>query len=94
MKIRVDYTKYEGSNIKIESVKYLSDYALRVRFNDDTEKLIDFKPFLTKAVHPSIRKYLNETNFSKFRVIDGNLNWNDYDMIFPIWDLYTGNIEA
>ena len=24
---------------------------------------------------------------------DGNLNWNDYDLIFPLWDLYNGRIE-
>ncbi len=25
---------------------------------------------------------------------DGNLNWNDYDLIFPISDLYSGQIEV
>jgi hypothetical protein len=94
MRIIVDYKQTDIQNLKIDFAKYLSDYAIRVGFNDGTEKLIDFKPFLTKALHPSIKKYLNEGYFSKFKVVDGNLNWNDYDLIFPIWDLYNGKVEA
>jgi hypothetical protein len=45
-------------------------------------------------MHPSIKKYLDERQFSNFNLSDGNLNWNDYGMIFPIWDLYNGKIEA
>lgn len=80
--------------MKIHSAKYLSDYAIRIKFNDGNEKLVDFKPFLSKSLHPSIKKYLEESNFSNFSIIDGNLNWNDYDLIFPISDLYNGKIEA
>ncbi|MBA7520261.1 hypothetical protein ES705_12354 [subsurface metagenome] len=78
----------------IENARYLGDYAIRIKFNDDTERLVDFKPFLTKSLHPSIKKYLDEILFSNYQVIDGNLNWNDYDMIFPVWDLYNGKIES
>jgi hypothetical protein len=46
------------------------------------------------SVHPSVRKYLDEDQFSKFQIIDGNLNWNDYDLIFPIWELYNGRVDA
>lgn len=93
MKILVDYNHVQMENLKVDSANYLGDYAVRVQFNDGSEKLVDFKQFLTKSLHPSIKKYLNESNFSKFQIIDGNLNWNDYDMIFPIWDLYNGIIE-
>ena len=41
-----------------------------------------------------IQKYLDENKFSNFSLTDGNLNWNDYDLIFPISDLYNGRIEA
>ena len=44
------------------------------------------------SLHPSIRKYLDEARFKLFDIIDGNLNWNDYDMIFPVEDLYEGKI--
>lgn len=93
MKIVVDYNNIEVQNIKIVTANYLGDYSVHIRFNDGTERFIDFKPFLSKSLHPSIKKYLNENYFSKFQLIDGNLNWNDYDLIFPIWDLYSGKIE-
>ena len=62
MKIIVDYKESKsGLNpIKIESAKYLSDFAIRIKFNDGNERLVDFKPFLSKSLHPSIQKYLDE----------------------------------
>ena len=94
MRITVDYKENAEQTLKIVTAKYLSDYAVRIHFNDGTEKLVDFKPFLKKSLHPSIKKYLDDKRFSKFEIIDGNLNWNDYDLIFPIWDLYNGQISG
>lgn len=96
MKIIVDYKESKsGLNpLKIESAKYLSDYAIRIKFNDGNERLVDFKPFLSKSLHPSIQKYLDENKFSNFSLTDGNLNWNDYDLIFPLSDLYNGQIGS
>ena len=95
MKIIVDYKDSESGHnqLKIDSAKYLSDYAIRIRFSDGKEKLVDFKPFLSKSLHPSIKKYLDESKFSNFSLSDGNLNWNNYDLIFPLSDLYRGHIE-
>jgi hypothetical protein len=62
--------------------------------SDGKENLVDFKPFLSKSLHPSIKKYLDENMFSNFSLTDGNLNWNDYDLIFPLSDLYNGQIGA
>jgi hypothetical protein len=81
------------TRLKIVSAKYLSDFAIRIQFNDGTEKVVDFKPFLSKSLHPSIKKYLDEKMFSDFSLTEGNLNWNDFDMIFPIRDLYNGKID-
>jgi len=78
--------------IEIESANYISDFAIRVLFNDGLNRLVDFKPFLESSFHPSIRKYLDESLFIQFKIIDGNLNWNDYDMIFPVGDLHEGEI--
>ena len=96
MRIIVDYKDSESgfNQLKIDSAKYLSDYAIRIRFSDGKERLIDFKPFLSKSLHPSIKKYLDENKFSNFSLTDGNLNWNDYELIFPISDLYNGQIGA
>ena len=96
MRIIVDYndSPSEFNQLKIDSAKYLSDYAIRIKFNDGNERLVDFKPFLSKSLHPSIKKYLDESEFASFSLTDGNLNWNDYDLIFPISDLYKGQIDA
>ncbi|HYX10180.1 MAG TPA: DUF2442 domain-containing protein [Bacteroidales bacterium] len=95
MRIIVDYKDSDSgfNQLKIDSAKYLSDFAIRIKFNDGNEKIVDIKPFLSKSLHPSIRKYLDENKFSNFSLTDGNLNWNDYDLIFPISDLYKGRIE-
>ena len=39
-----------------------------------------------------IRKYLKEANFRNFKIRHGNINWNDYELIFPVDDLYKGKI--
>ena len=94
MKITVDYIDIEPEfeKLKVDAAKLLSDYQIQIKFSDGREKHIDFEPFLTKSLHPSIKKYLDPKKFSKFSIIDGNLNWNDYDLIFPISDLYSGEI--
>ena len=94
MRIIVEYKDYDPEfyQLKIDSAKYLSDYVIRLRFSDGKEKLVDFKPFLSKSLHPSVKKYLDENKFSNFSLTDGNLNWNDYDLIFPLSDLYNGRI--
>jgi hypothetical protein len=95
MKILVEYKNTEENTevLKVKLANYLSDFALRITFNNGVEKLIDFKPFLSNAIHPSIKKYFNETLFKNFQIVDGNLNWNDYDLIFPISDLYNCKLE-
>jgi len=74
--------------LEIKSAKYTGDYAIHILFNDGLDKIVHFKYFLTNSQHPSIRSYLNEHKFSQFSIVDGNLNWNDYELIFPLEDLY------
>ena len=92
MRISVDYNEQAQQSITIISAKYVGDFVIKIQFNDGTEQQVDFKPFLRKSRHPSIKKYLDETLFTKYQIIDGNLNWNDYDLIFPVWELYSGEI--
>ncbi|HMG16787.1 MAG TPA: DUF2442 domain-containing protein [Saprospiraceae bacterium] len=93
MKIVVDYIETDIQNLKIIAANYIGDYFINILFNDGSKKIVDFKAFLSKSLHPSIKKYLNVDSFSEFKIVDANLNWNDYDLIFPIWDLYKGKIE-
>jgi len=92
MKIIEEYDDLYVELILIKEAAYIGDFAIRILFNDGTNRLIDFKPFLEKSLHPSIRKYLDESKFKGYQIVDGNLNWNDYDLIFPIEDLYKGKI--
>ena len=94
MKIVIHYTKenQQSKSIRVASAHYIGDYALRILFNNRQTKLVDFKAFLEKSKQPSIKKYMNEKYFKKFKIVHGNINWNDYEMIFPVEDLYEGKI--
>jgi hypothetical protein len=92
MKITEEYHDNNIELIEVISARYIGDFAIRIFFNDGFNKLVDFRPFLEKSLHPSIRKYLDEGKFKEYHIVDGNLNWNDYDLIFPIDDLYEGKL--
>ncbi len=78
--------------IDLESAEYVEDYKLRLQFSDGQERIIDFEPFLHNSLNPLIRKYLALDKFKKFSVEYGDLFWNDYDLCFPVADLYEGQI--
>ena len=58
MRIVADYKEDDTrlNPLKIDSPQYLSDYAIRIRLTDGTENMVDFKSFLFKSLHPSIKK--------------------------------------
>ena len=76
--------------ISIEKAKYIKDYKISLLFNDGKENILDFKNFIVTSQHPDIRKYEDLNLFKKFNLEYGELEWNDYDLAFPIYDLYTG----
>jgi hypothetical protein len=92
MRIVEEYNNFQSDLISILSANYIGDFAIRIFFNDGVNRVVDFKPFLESSSHPSIRKYLDESKFMQFDIVDGNLNWNDYDLIFPIDNLYEGKL--
>ena len=92
MRIVEEYNDFQDDFIEIKAANYIGDFAIRLLFSDGTKRLIDFKPFLEASLHPSIHKYLDENKFKQFDIVDGNLNWNNYDLIFPLEDLYKGVI--
>jgi len=79
--------------IKIENVAYMGDHKLKLSFNDGMEQMIDFGPFLSASLNPLIRKYLNPEVFKKYEIDNGDMEWNDYDLCFPVADLYENNIK-
>jgi len=78
--------------INIEEAKYISDYRIHLKFNDGKENTVDFKEFLLTSAHPDIKKYQDQELFKKFNLEYGEIEWNDYELAFPIYDLYQGRV--
>ncbi len=78
--------------LEIAEAKYVSGYKIRLTFNDDTNRVIDFESFLRKAGNPDLMRYRQLRKFKQFHLHYGNLMWGDYEMIFPIADLYRGEV--
>jgi len=82
----------ENAVVFIQSAQHIGDFKVRVTFNDNTERVIDFEPFLRGSRNPLIQSYLDPTAFARFEVKDGDLIWDDYGLCFPIADLYDGRL--
>ena len=82
----------EELEVRIIEAKPIEDYVLWLRFDDGYARAVDFEPFLARSVHPQIRQFLNPERFHDFRVEDGDLIWGDFELCFPLADLYTGNL--
>ena len=87
---RVKYAK--TMIIKIVNAEYVGDYSLKIYFHDGKVNIVDFKSFLSNAKNPMIRKYLNIDFFKNFNINYGDLEWNDFELCFPNYDLYKGKI--
>ncbi|NOT18947.1 MAG: DUF2442 domain-containing protein [Sideroxydans sp.] len=80
------------AKINITKAEHAGDFALRLSFDDGTVQTVDFKPFLTLSRHPDIRAYLDPALFAAYRIEYGELVWGDYDLCFPIADLYQNRL--
>lgn len=78
--------------VQIEAALYVAPYVLQLRFDDGHESTVDFGRFLRGSVHPAIRAYLDLKRFRNFTLEHGVLHWNDFDLVFPMSDLYEGRI--
>lgn len=79
--------------INIVRAEQVGDFRLRLTFDDMTDQLIDFQPFLSRSAHPDIRRWLSPEMFAAFRVEHGELVWGDYELCFPTVDLYRNRID-
>lgn len=79
--------------INIVSATQIEKYKLCLTFDDGVVQEVDFGTFLGKSQHPDIRAYLDENRFNAFRLEHGELVWGDYDLCFPIMDLYLNQID-
>lgn len=79
--------------INIITAEPAGDCRLHLTFDDGKAHEVDFKPFLSRAQHPDIRSYLDPVRFATFRIEYGELIWGDYDLCFPVMDLYLNHLE-
>ncbi len=83
----------KGQVIKVEQAEFVAGYMLRLIFNDGLAQEVDFSDFLSRSSNPLIREYLDKDKFMQFEINDGDLEWNDYDLCFPVADLHENNIN-
>jgi hypothetical protein len=78
--------------LSIKSAKHPGGYKLELNFKNGVRRVVDFSEFLERSKNPLIRRYLDSNEFMSFEVEHGNLHWNDYDLCFPVSDLYEGKL--
>ena len=78
--------------IEINKAEYLQDYKIAFEFSDGINQIVDFEDFLKSAKNPMANKYLDINEFKNFNVEFGDIEWNDFELCFPIWDLHNGKI--
>ena len=80
-------------HFSVVDAKHIKDTSIEIVFNDGKRRVINFNKFFNTHSHPQYNKYRKEENFKKFKIENGNIVWGkDWDMIFPIYELYTGKI--
>lgn len=80
------------SELSVVNAKHISGHILDIEFNDGHISTVDFATFIFSVGHPDYEPYKKVELFLNFDIEDGNLNWDDYTMIFPIEDLYYNKI--
>lgn len=78
---------------KIVNAEYAGDYKLLITFEDGQKRLADFYGFISKSLHPSIKKYLDKAMFQQFEIDDYEIHWGTQFDIDP-YDIYYGDFEA
>lgn len=78
--------------VAIKRAEYAGDYSLQIEFDDGKKVKVDFSSFLNESLNPLIKRYLDLEEFKKYSLDYGDLQWNDYDLCFPVADLYEGRI--
>ena len=79
--------------INVANAEHVGGYCLRLQFDDGTEQIVDFGPFLRDAQHPDVRAFLAEEKFLHYRIDHGNLIWGDYELCFPVTELHANAIH-
>jgi len=82
----------QGIALEIVHAEYEDSYRIAMEFSDGHRIVVDFESFLSGDLNTETRQFLDIERFKTFRLDWGNLVWGDYEMCFPIEDLYTGEL--
>ena len=74
--------------INIISATQTGEYLIRLRFDDQSEQEVNFKPFLTRSNHPDIRAYLDPVRFGAFGSNTANL-FGATTIFASRWSIFT-----
>ena len=81
------------SRLYITEAKDAGNLSVDLLFSDQTTRRVDIGDFIRRHPHPQYNKYLDPKKFSRFTLDNGNIVWGkNWDMIFPIENLYKGTI--
>jgi len=81
------------SRISIIKAKDVGDLKVLLTFSDNTTQTVDVGDFIRRHPHPQYNKYLDPRKFNSFTIENGNIVWGkNWDLIFPIEQLYAGSI--
>ena len=81
------------SGLAILEAKTKDNLCVELFFNDNSSQVVNVGDFIRKHPHPQYNKYLDEAEFRKFHLDDGNIVWGeDWDLIFPLDQLHAGII--
>lgn len=83
-----------GIEVDIVRAETAGGYQLRLFFCDGHVQLVDFGPFLAHSLNLETRQFLDAERFRTYRLDHGNLVWGDYEMCFPLEDLYEGRLAG
>ena len=81
------------ARIMITEAHSVGNLTIEMKFNDNTIQCVNIGEFIHAHPHPQYDKYLDEHEFLKFTIDDGNIVWGeDWDLVFPVEQLYAGAI--
>ncbi|MCA6058834.1 DUF2442 domain-containing protein [Thalassolituus sp. ST750PaO-4] len=78
--------------LSVLKATHVTGHILEIEFSDNHVSVVDFAPFIFSDGHPDYDVYKDISRFVQFDLLDGNLSWDDYTMIFPVEHLYENKL--
>ena len=78
--------------LTVVKADFLGDYRINVHFSDGTQRVVNFADAFSR-LQGYYAQYRQPELFQTFTIASGNLVWGeDWDVIYPTWDLYEGKV--